>query len=204
VHAAESKSEPQTERHPQGVRCFLALPLAEPALGEAGRRQEQLCARIPDVRWARPATLHVTVHFFGEVDEATVAAALAAVTPVVASTAAFAMTLDQLGSFPAGGTPRVIWLGPSELDPSLSLFAGACHDALRDTGLAIEGRPYRPHCTLGRPRRGFSEHAAWRSALAEPQESMRWTASRMVLFDSRSAPGGAVYTEQASLPFAAR
>jgi 2'-5' RNA ligase len=186
------------------VRCFLALPLAEPALGEARQVQAVLRARVPDVRWARPETLHVTVHFFGEVDEPTVAAALAAVIPVAANTIAFAMTLDTLGSFPPGGIPRVLWLGQSAASAALHAFADACHAALRDAGLRVESRTYRPHCTLGRPRRRWTDPAreAWRSSLTEQPHVMRWNASRMVLYDSRSAPGGAIYTEHAVLPFA--
>jgi RNA 2',3'-cyclic 3'-phosphodiesterase len=188
------------------VRCFLALPLADPALATAARLQAMLRNRVADVRWARPETLHVTVHFFGEIDDERIAAAVESVRPVVASTAAFDMTLDTLGSFPPAGTPRVLWLGQSGQNAALTACAGECHEALRDAGFSVESRPYRPHCTLGRPRRRWSAdaRAAWSSARAEPPAVMRWTATRLVLYDSRSAPGGAVYTEQASLPFATR
>ncbi len=187
------------------MRCFLALPLADPALTAAGRGQAALRDRVADVRWARPETLHVTVHFFGEIDGERVAAALGSVLPVAARTEAFDMALDNLGSFPPVGTPRVLWLGQSGENVALTALAGRCRAALRDAGFAADERPYRPHCTLGRPRRHWSAdgRAAWRSARAEPPEVMRWTATRLVLYDSRSARGGAVYTEQAVLPFAA-
>jgi 2'-5' RNA ligase len=180
------------------VRCFLALPLADPALAEAGRCQAVLRNRVADVRWARPETLHVTVHFFGEIDDDRVAAAVQSVLPVAVSTAAFDMALDSLGSFPPGGVPRVLWLGQSGENVELTAFAGRCHEALGDAGFVVEARPYRPHCTLGRPRRNWSAdaRAAWRTSLTEPPQVMRWTATRMVLYESRSAPGGAVYTEQ--------
>jgi RNA 2',3'-cyclic 3'-phosphodiesterase len=187
------------------VRCFLALPLADPGLAAAGRLQAALRNRIADVRWARPETLHVTVHFFGEIDDERVAAAVASVRPVAARTAAFDMALDTLGSFPPAGTPRVLWLGRSAENAALTRVAAECHAALGDAGFAVESRPYRPHCTLGRPRRSWGPdgRAAWSSSRAEPPEVMQWSATRLVLYESRSAPGGAVYTEQAVLPFAA-
>jgi RNA 2',3'-cyclic 3'-phosphodiesterase len=188
------------------VRCFLALPLADPALVAAARFQAALRNRVVDVRWARPETLHVTVHFFGEIDDDRIAAAVESVLPVAARTAAFAMTLDTLGSFPPGGTPRVLWLGQSGESPVLTALATECHTALREAGFTVETRTYRPHCTLGRPRRQWapSAGAAWSASLTEPPSAMRWTATRMVLYESRSEPGGAVYTEHAVLPFAAR
>jgi 2'-5' RNA ligase len=188
------------------VRCFLALPLADPALVAAARFQAALRNRVVDVRWARPETLHVTVHFFGEIDDEHVATAVESVVAVAARTAAFDMALDNLGSFPPAGTPRVLWLGQSGEHPTLTALAGRCHAALRDAGFEVEARPYRPHCTLGRPRRGWSREgrAAWSALLTEPAGVMRWTATRMVLYESRSEPGGAVYTEHAVLPFAAR
>ncbi|MGA7987835.1 MAG: RNA 2',3'-cyclic phosphodiesterase [Candidatus Dormiibacterota bacterium] len=187
------------------MRCFLALPLADPALTAAARLQGALSSRVADVRWARPETLHVTVHFFGEIDDERVAVAVDAVLPLAADTETFAMALDSLGSFPPAGTPRVLWLGQSAENAALTALAGRCQAALRDGGFPVNVRPYRPHCTLGRPSRrwGAEGRAAWSSARAEQPEVMRWTATRLVLYDSRSARGGAVYTEQAVLPFAA-
>jgi 2'-5' RNA ligase len=183
------------------MRCFLAVPLAEPALGEAQRLQASLRARVPDVRWARPETLHITVHFFGELEASRAAAALEAISPVARRTAAFDVELERLGAFPPGGTPRVLWLGPAHDVAALYALASECTTALRDAHFDVDTRPYRPHCTLGRPRAPWSAAARqpWAAASAEPRRRMRCTASRLVLYESRSAPGGAVYTEHSVL-----
>jgi RNA 2',3'-cyclic 3'-phosphodiesterase len=188
------------------VRCFLAVPLAEPALGESGRLQARLSERVGGVRWARPETLHLTVHFFGSIDEAHAAHAVDLVSPVVAGTPSFDVELGQLGAFPIRGVPRVLWLGPSSEVTQLSTLALECRTLLRGAGFDVESRPYHPHCTLGRPRASWSDvaRAAWASALAEPRAAMRFTATRLVLYESRPAPGGSVYTEWSVLPFAAR
>jgi RNA 2',3'-cyclic 3'-phosphodiesterase len=181
------------------MRCFLAVPLAAPALGEAQRLQATLRERVADVRWARPETLHITVHFFGEIAAAQAAEAIDAVRPVAQSTRAFDIELHPLGAFPPRGSPRVLWLGPAHDIPALTAFAGACATALRDAGFEVESRPYRAHCTLGRPRLPMSDAArtAWAASVAEPRATLRFTARRLVLFESRSMPGGAVYTEVA-------
>ena len=42
------------------MRCFLAVPLREPALGAAQRTLAQLREKVDAVRWTRPETLHIT------------------------------------------------------------------------------------------------------------------------------------------------
>jgi RNA 2',3'-cyclic 3'-phosphodiesterase len=188
------------------VRCFLAVPLAEPALSEARQLQETLRERVPETRWARPETLHITVHFFGTVDDARAATAVDSVLPVARRTAAFEVLLDRLGAFPPRGAPRVLWLGPPNNIAPLTALVEECRTALRDASFDVESRPYRAHCTLGRPQVPWSDEvrAAWTSAGAQPAPVMRFTASRLVLYESRPAPGGAAYTERWVSPFDGR
>jgi 2'-5' RNA ligase len=187
------------------VRCFLAVPLAEPGLTAAKALQNELRARIPDVRWARPETLHLTVHFFGAIEEARADAALDAVQPVAGRTSPFDVVLDRLGAFPAHAIPRVLWLGPARDSAPLTALALECRTVLDGAGFEVESRRYHAHCTLGRPRLPWSDNARsawgeWVTAAAN-QTEIRFTARRLVLFDSRPAPGGAVYTERNSLAF---
>jgi 2'-5' RNA ligase len=163
-----------------------------------------LVERVSAVRWARPETLHVTLHFFGEIGSDRVAAAIDSVAPVVARISGFDVALGRLGAFPSRGHPRVLWLGPTHEIAALTALAVDCRAALRATGFDVESRPYRPHCTLGRPRHQWDDAArqAWESVRSEPLPVLGFGATRIVLYQSRTAPGGAVYTEHASLPFA--
>jgi 2'-5' RNA ligase len=187
------------------VRCFLAVPLAEPGLSAAQALQVGLRERIDGVRWARPETLHLTVHFFGVIEEQRAAAALDAVQPVVDRTEHFHVVLDRLGAFPPRGTPRVLWLGHARDNAPLTTLALECGQALAATGFEVEHRAYHAHCTLGRPRLSWSDaaRAAWDTSVTEAanQTEIRFTARRLVLFESKPAQGGAVYMERASLAF---
>jgi 2'-5' RNA ligase len=184
------------------VRCFLAVPIAAPGLEGAQRLQRELCERVVDVRWARPETLHLTVHFFGQVEDERVAVAIDLVAPLAIRASPFDMVLDRLGSFPPRGAPRDLWLGPSREVGPLTTLAHECSAVLGAAGFEVDQRRYHPHCTLGRPRLPWSDGArnAW-AASAQQQLDIRFTASRLVLYESRPAPGGAVYTERSSLPF---
>ncbi len=184
------------------MRCFLAVPVAGPGLEGAQRLQRELRERVAEVRWARPETLHLTVHFFGQVEDERAAVAIEMVTPLVTRASPFDVVLDRLGSFPPRGTPRVLWLGPSHEVAPLTVLAHDCRAVLGAAGFEVDQRRYNPHCTFGRPRLPWSDAArhAWAFA-AQQQPDIRFTASRLVLYESRPAPGGAVYTERASLPF---
>lgn len=184
------------------MRCFLAVPVAEPGLEGAQRLQHELRERVVEVRWARPETLHVTVHFLGQVEDERAAVAVDLVASLAIRASPFDVVLDRLGSFPPRGTPRVLWLGPSRDVAPLTALALDCRAVLSAAGFEVDQRRYNPHCTLGRPRPPWSDDArnAWAVATRQ-QPDVRFTASRLVLYESRSAPGGAVYTERASLPF---
>jgi 2'-5' RNA ligase len=185
------------------VRCFLAVPLADPGLSAAQRLQSELRERVPEVRWARPETLHLTVHFFGSIDEERAATALELVAPIAGASAPFDVSLNRLGAFPQRGTPRVLWLGAVRDIAPLTALALECRGALGAAGFDVEERHYHAHCTLGRPRVQWDAdaRAAWSAATSDDQTLIRFTASRLVLYESRSAQGGAMYTERLSLTF---
>lgn len=185
------------------VRCFLAVPLAEPGLTAAHALENELRARVPEVRWARPETLHLTVHFFGDIKEDRTATAIDVVTPIARRTSPFDVVLDRLGAFPPRGVPRVLWLGPGGDVGPLRALALECRSALSRAGFAVEDREYNAHCTLGRPRSPWSDtaRAAWGVATAADAPQIRFSAARMVLYESRPARGGATYTERNAVAF---
>lgn len=187
-----------------GVRCFLAVPLRPPALGAAQQLLQRLRAEIHAVRWARPETLHITLHFFGAVSEERVAAALDTLRPVIGATAQFELTIDRIGSFPERGRPRVLWLGSSQEPDALRALAESVRRRLAATGFAVDERPFRAHVTLGRPRDPWPRAArtAWDAARSRAVAPATFTADRAVLFESVTGREAALYIERADLPFA--
>lgn len=151
------------------------------------------------MRWVRPEGVHLSVHFFGRLDDAGVDAALAAVAPAAAGSAPFRLRLRGLGCFPERGPARVLWVGADQGADQLATLAEGCRAGLAAAGFAVEPGPFRAHCTVGRPR------APWRSA-----ERARWLdspapdlpafdARALTLYESRPGPGGSVYTPRATL-----
>lgn len=186
------------------MRCFLAVPLRAPALPAAQEVLQRLRDQVTGVRWARPETLHITLHFFGAIDDARVAPAVDAVRPVLSASEVFAVELDTLGSFPERGSPRVLWLGSVRENAELHRVAGSVQHALHIVGFAVQERAFHAHVTLGRPREPWTRDArtAWDRARADGVPPTAFVADRAVLFESRIGRGAAVYVERAEFRFA--
>ncbi|MBV8527480.1 MAG: RNA 2',3'-cyclic phosphodiesterase [Candidatus Dormibacteraeota bacterium] len=187
------------------MRCFLAVPLRPPALGAAQQVLQRLRSDIDAVRWARPETLHITLHFFGSIADERVTAALEAVLPVIGASPRFEVVTDTLGSFPGRGTPRVLWLGSSHQSAAVHELADSVRNRLHEAQFAIDERPFRAHVTLGRPRDPWPRgaRAAWDAARSRGVVPTTFVADRAVLFESVTGRDAAVYVERAELPFAA-
>lgn len=186
------------------MRCFLAVPLRPPALGAAQQLLQRLRSDVDAVRWARPETLHITLHFFGAIAGERVAAAIDSVRPVASASPPFEVVIDTLGSFPKRGRPKVLWLGSSQHNEPLHALADAVRHRLRDAGFTVDERPFRVHVTLGRPRDPWPREAraAWDAEQSRGLPPATYLADRAVLFESVTGREAAVYLERAVLPFA--
>jgi len=94
---------------------------------------------LDGVRWTTPDQWHVTLRFFGEVDDPEpVTALLGSLPPAVAA----------LGPVAERPSPALLWLPVAGLDA----LAAAVTGATAGVGRPVEG-PFRGHLTLARARR---------------------------------------------------
>jgi 2'-5' RNA ligase len=139
------------------VRAFVALVLDAPtrqAIDAAVTGMRHALGDDADaIRWGSTDALHVTVRFLGDVAPPTLAALRDAIRERVRDHAPVAVRLAGAGTFPPRGAPRVVWIGV-EADAALARLHAAVEDACASVGMTREGRPYRPHLTVGRPRAG--------------------------------------------------
>jgi 2'-5' RNA ligase len=137
------------------------------------------------VRWVDTATTHVTLHFFAELPPERLGAVVGAVGPVAARQSPFTLRPGGYGSFPGGARARVLWLGLGDESGALAGLAAAVQDAVARCGFEVDPRPFRAHVTLGRPGPRF-DLQAWRRELAEPVDLPAFTATEVVLYESRN------------------
>jgi 2'-5' RNA ligase len=182
------------------MRVFLAVDLRD-TLGLAahgwGRAvAAALTSRDADgLSWVPPERIHVTLHFFGGLDEAAVSALRQAIGDRV-PIPPFDLALDAGGTFPASGRPRVVWLG---FDAGADALA-RLHDSIEPRAAGF-GQPdrhaaFQPHVTIARVRRDIAPSVgrALREAAARtPVPASRARVDAVTLFESVPSPKGPSY-----------
>jgi 2'-5' RNA ligase len=143
------------------------------------------------------ASLHVTVKFLGQIDDARVPAVAEALAGAASRVAAFEVAVRGLGAFPSPSRARVIWAGLEGAEP-LAALAGEVDRALAALGVPPESRAFAAHVTLGRAREARPNSALAR-ALARPVDFGRLPVTRLSLMRSELRPQGSRYTELAGV-----
>jgi 2'-5' RNA ligase len=170
---------------------FLALDLPEDAREELGRWRDALLSSRDDVRPVRPEALHLTLVFLGWQDQS----------------AADRIAHAAFGALPAGPPPRLAATAVKPVPPrNARLFAldlddedgragalqAAMSGALEAGGFyRPEKRPFWPHVTLARVKRGARRVPPPPADPAPPAEPFE--ASVLTLYRSTLRPQGALY-----------
>ena len=123
------------------IRLFAAIALPEDVAEGLTIRQYGL----EGARWRPQESLHITLRFFGDVQER-MADDLDSELARVGG-APFAVSLAGVGAFGEGDRITTLWAGVVE-NPALSQLAARCEAAARRAGLKAESRVYKPHVTL--------------------------------------------------------
>ncbi len=174
------------------MRIFLALPLAEKFLNEIAAHLAAAKDQWTGVKWVEPEQVHVTLHFFGEVEAADIQTIESVITPLAAKCPALELRLQGIGFFPNPHKPRVVWLGVAGKTVPLLRLQSDVESALRSRGFPSEERLFQPHATIGRVK----DSSAFRNQscnVLETRESSPKLMERIVMYQSRLTPQGPHY-----------
>ena len=175
------------------MRLFAGIPVPEPARSHLADILGGLQARQWPVRWVRPDGLHLTIKFFGSVADETAEALIPVLARASGGMGPIPLTCAGIGSFPSDQRARVIWIGV-DAPGALELLQDAVERASVPLGFPIEGKPFRPHITLGRVKDGEKlPSRAIDEVAVEPE--IPFLAEQLVLFQSQPGRGGSVYRE---------
>ena len=174
------------------MRLFVALPVEGEARNELQLKLAGYRQRDWPVKWVRDEGLHVTVKFLGEVEPDRVIDLRSALREASAGTPSLTFRPTELGAFPNFARARVLWAG-YETETALELMVHRIEQATEALGFPVEGRPFRPHVTLGRIREGGRLPREGAELLENEPLTAGFTTDRLVLFESRSDRGGAHY-----------
>ena len=193
------------------IRAFLAVQLSEALRTSLAAVQSDVKRRIAhdlsrdvSLSWVRPASMHLTVKFLGDISETLVVPLQETIGSALRDHRILQIPLNRLGVFPRLQQPRVLWIGPYdqwERSEEAAWLAGihraieACCESLN---LAPDTRPLSAHLTLARIKAG---HRAAGQALARsgamdrlPMAVEPLAVEAIALIRSELKPSGSVYT----------
>jgi 2'-5' RNA ligase len=191
-----------------GARVFVAVDIGDDMRREAQRVIAALSVKLeqvkepPKVVWVKPASLHVTIRFLGEVEEAEGRRLEQLIAPPI-PIAPFEVTWRGIGAFPSNRHPRALWLGVT--NGAAQLAAIEAEVSKRIAGFAVElgDRALLPHLTLGRikmPGKGID----WPKILQACElRNVTSRIDRVTLYRSKLSQYGPNYTELVSAPLVA-
>ena len=179
------------------IRSFAAVDVPEPVRAQIGRLLDRLNqGPTPKVRWVKPAVMHLTLEFLGEVSGDFIESAKAQLSRVVPKFKPFEAQLSGLGAFPSPSRARVIWVGVEGGKEELCRLQASMTQALVRIGFKPERRPFSPHLTLGR----LNVPADVSAATAVEFQGDVFAVNEVVLFQSVLTPQGPVYMRLATFP----
>lgn len=172
------------------VRLFVALDLPGDFVGPLADWSREAFGDHPDLRLVRPESLHVTLVFLGyqyekdveRIAERTFAAPLEACS----------LQAEEVRGVPRG-RPRLLALQLSDPAGALASWQAALSERLHEARLyEPEKRPFWPHVTLARAKRGKPPRGLAPPALpAELRQA--FSSGQVTLYSSTLRPQGAVY-----------
>ena len=202
------------------IRAFVAVELSASVRDALARLQDGLKseliravrASIPNARvqWVNPGSLHVTLKFLGDVEEASLETIRGALSRVGASSSAFRVLAGGLGVFPDLRAPRILWVGMHDeqergerSESRLVRLAREVDRALTDAGFSPELRPFSPHLTLARIKersREIGKIMTDGGFLTGTHEVGGLDVHALSLMRSELKPSGAIYTRLFEVP----
>jgi 2'-5' RNA ligase len=100
-----------------------------------------------------------------------------------------------IGAFPNFRRARIVWMGVAQ-EPRLELLHHDLEATFETVGFEVEGRPFRPHLTLGRVKNALPEDRLRSLARAAKRTEYRtdFIVHSIDLMQSTLGPGGPSYT----------
>lgn len=185
------------------MRLFVTVDPGDQVLDDIWAATDGVRSVSDAVRWVARDSMHITLKFLGEVKEE-IAVMKRVVEVACGDRSAMDLAFDGFGAFPNARRPRVFWAG-CDPDPRLELLQHSLETGFAGVGIESDGKPFRPHITLGRARRSASR--AELASVAEAMGSVEFAATGYVdtvrLMASELSSDGAVYRCVSDFPLKA-
>lgn len=176
-------------------RVFSAIELPKDAQSLVEAYSARLAKEFPEARarWSKTEKIHLTVRFFGNVDDLALKEIVDAYKKRSAVFSPLRLSVEGTGVFPGPRRPKVLWLGVSGAK-KLALLKSKIDDELAAAGFGPEERDFKPHLTIARLKDPPKARELAQRHLSLEFEPVRFNATRIVLLESVLKPTGPEYS----------
>ncbi|MCO7175903.1 RNA 2',3'-cyclic phosphodiesterase [Sporolactobacillus kofuensis] len=128
---------------------FLAVPLPEPIALTLKQTSEQVAPYVRFKRWTDSRDFHLTLFFFGALDDAQRLTILNEIKRITEQFSPFSLTLSRVEGFGDPNRPRVLYASVKH-SKTLMTIRERLGEPLGDHGIPIDHRTFHPHITLAK------------------------------------------------------
>ena len=102
-----------------------------------------------NIKWVNADNIHITLAFLGNTEDEQIKIISKMLKTVCEGFGKFDLIIKGCGVFKSHNDPRIIWTG-IEHSENLNQLNRLIISGLKDAGIRLEDRPFKPHLTLGR------------------------------------------------------
>ena len=109
---------------------------------------------IKELKTVIPENIHITLKFLGSINIAQISEIKNMLSDLLAREKEINVKFTGIGAFPNVKRPRVVWAGFDDENGVMEKIAEKIDLAVSDMGFEKEKRPFRPHITIARVKKG--------------------------------------------------
>ena len=191
------RHEARSKQPTDVIRTFICIDIPESIRKRIGKLQETLRQIDAQVSWTKPSNIHLTLKFLGGVEASRIERVSKALERAATGISPFEVEVSGSGCFPSPRSPRVLWIGFSNVPELLQQLYSNIEDELAREGFPREKRRFSPHLTIGRIRTPQSGAGVGEALIASGFEPRIFNAAEVILMRSDLKPTGSIYAPQA-------
>lgn len=179
-------------------RVFVAVAFDAPARRAVKKIYKDLERKHWPVKWTPEKNLHVTLAFLGNLSDDEVEKVKKVAEMAAREVDPFEVGFKGWGGFPDLVLPHTIWLGLNGDLKNLAYMYKRLREQLSGNGYRLGGKPFVPHVTLGRVKRGSRrkvrlEMGRQLSKMRRLDVVQKLHVKRVEVFESKLSPKGSKY-----------
>jgi 2'-5' RNA ligase len=192
-----TRSEVPDSQSANVIRTFVCIEIPDSIKSRVTNLQETLRNIGDRVSWTKPSNINITLKFLGDVEASRIEGAANAIERAAHKISPFEIEIGGVGCFPSTRSPKVFWIGVSNMPQPLQTLHSNIEDELERLGFKRENRKFSPHLTMGRVRGPHNSARLAEALIATGFESETFTATELILMRSDLDSAGSIYTPQA-------